>query len=307
LSIDILMATFNGEKYLRNQLLSLQQQTFSDWVLWVRDDGSTDGTLQIIDEFTQLDSRVRKVDEGSGQHFGAGRNFLELVKYATLDYVIFCDQDDIWFEKKLEMLIGFAAEKFDKSLPCLVYCDAYGYSDSEGIIIIESISQLHAKKLEEFLFFNAGYQGCSILFNRELANVVKNYRAKYYYLHDDVVSLVAHVFGKVYFLPKCLMLYRQHAFNVTGNISSSFFDKLRRIVSVKTYVLSKRHYDEKRAFFEAYFEELDDRTKRLFIAYLDYPKKGVIGRIWLVLRHGFSIGGHRLPLIIKTLLRRPIE
>ena len=305
--VDILMATYNGEKYLRNQLLSLQQQTFDDWILWIRDDGSSDGTLQIINDFILLDSRVRKVDEGSGQRLGPSRNFLGLIKYAKSDYVIFCDQDDIWFEKKLNILIEFATKKFDKLLPCIVYCDAYGYSDREGIIVIESISKLHAKKLEDFLFFNAGYQGCSILFNRALANIVKNYRAKYYYMHDDVVSLVGHVFGKVYFLPKKLMLYRQHSSNVTGNISVNLLTKFKRIVSTDVFVLSKKHYEEKRAFFDAYCEELDDRTRRLFIAYLDYPKKIMIQRVWLVLRHGFSIGGHKLPLILKTLLRRPIE
>lgn len=307
MSVDILMATYNGEKYLRNQLLSLQQQTYHDWVLWIRDDGSSDGTIAVIEAFAEADARIRYVVEGGGQGLGPGRNFLGLAAYATSDYVIFCDQDDIWFERKLEILLDFAVANFDELLPCYVYCDGYGYSDKDGIITIQSISQLHARKLEEFLFMNSGYQGCSILFNRTLNDVIKVYRAEYFWMHDDVVSMIGHVFGKVYFIPKCLMLYRQHGNNVTANISRNYFDKFRRIMRTDTYVLSRNHYAEKKAFFDAYYNELDGKTKQLFAAYLDYPRKGLVRRLWLICRFGFSIGGHRLPLVVKTLLRRPIE
>jgi len=75
MSVDILMATYNGGRYLRNQLLSLQQQTYEDWTLWVRDDGSTDGTLDILRKFAESDERIKTVDEASGQRLGPGRNF----------------------------------------------------------------------------------------------------------------------------------------------------------------------------------------------------------------------------------------
>lgn len=304
--VDILMATFNGERHLRNQLLSLQQQTHDDWVLWIRDDGSTDGTLSIIESFARADSRIRQVVEGSGRALGAGRNFLGLSGCATADYVMFCDQDDIWFEKKLEILLRFAVEHFDPRLPCCVYCDGYGYSDRDGVITIQSISPLHAGRLEEFLFFNSGYQGCSLLFNRTLNDIIRNYRAEYFHMHDDVVSMIGHVFGKVHFIPQRLMLYRQHESNVTGSISGRNLDRLKRILSRDSYVLSRKHYEEKKAFCRAYGEDLDDRAKRLFAAYLDWPEKGMAGRLWLIWRWGFSVGGHQFPLIVKTLLRRPI-
>ena len=102
--VDILMATYNGGKYLRNQLLSLQQQTHKDWILWVRDDGSTDDTMVILLEFAESDDRIKIVGKTRGERLGPGGNFLGLTKYSTADYVIFCDQDDIWFEKKLEIL-----------------------------------------------------------------------------------------------------------------------------------------------------------------------------------------------------------
>jgi rhamnosyltransferase len=304
--IDILMATYNGGKYLRNQLLSLQQQTHKDWILWVRDDGSTDDTMVILLGFAESDSRIKIVENSSRQRLGPGRNFLGLTKYSNADYVIFCDQDDIWFEKKLEILVGFAEKNFDADTPCLVYCDAYGYSDAEGVIIIDSVSRSHAKYLRDFLFINSGYQGSSMFFNRRLCMMAAEYRANYY-MHDDVVALLAHCFGRVCFMPKKLMLYRQHESNATGNINHDFSSHLRRIFNRNLYVLSAKHYSEKKSFYSAYKDDMDDNSNRLFAAYLSFPQKGLFERILIIILHRFSIGGSMSRLLIKTILRRPIE
>lgn len=305
--VDILMATYNGEKYLRNQLLSLQQQTYEDWTLLVHDDGSTDDTPHILHKFAESDGRIKIVEEGNGQQLGPGRNFLGLTRYSTADYVVFCDQDDIWFEKKLEILTDFAKKNFDANIPCLVYCDAYGYSDAEGTIAIDGVSRYHAKDLREFLFFNAGYQGCSMLFNQKLCTMAAEYRADYYFMHDDVVSLLAHSFGRVYFLPKKLMLYRQHVANVTGNVNYDLHSYLRLVFNKSLYVLSEKHYKEKESFFNAYKDDLENNAQDLFTAYLKFPKKARYKRISLITRHRFSIGGSKLKLLFKTIFRRPIE
>lgn len=305
MSVDILMATYNGGRYLRNQLLSLQQQTYEDWTLWVRDDGSTDDTLLILRKFAESDDRIWIVKEGSGQRLGPGRNFMGLTKYSTAGYVIFCDQDDIWFEKKLEILVDFAEKNFDVDTPCLVYCDAHGYSDDEGVITINSVSSNHANSLRDFLFFNAGYQGCSMFFNRKLCVMAAEYRADYY-MHDDVVSLLAHSFGHVYFLPKKLMLYRQHALNFTGNIDTDLLAYLRRIFDRNSYVISANHYHEKEFFYIAYKGDLDDDATCLFESYLSFPEKALFKRVLLIIRCGFTLGGNKLKLLIKTIIRRPI-
>jgi rhamnosyltransferase len=300
------MATYNGERYLRNQLLSLQQQTYKDWTLWIHDDGSTDDTTFMLRKFAVSDRRIKIIEESCGQHLGPGRNFLSLTKYSTADYVIFCDQDDIWFEKKLELLAEFAEKNFDAEIPCLVYCDAYGYSDVEGVITINGIYRNHPNNLREFLFINGGYQGSSILFNRRLCIMAAEYRANYYYLHDDVVSLLAFCFGQVHFLPKKLMLWRQHASNVTGNLLD-LRSYSKRIFDKNLYVLSAKHYTEKESFYNTYKDDLDDEARQLFAAYLAFPKETLLIRIILILRHGFSIGGNKLKLIFKTIIWRPIE
>jgi len=307
MSVDILMATYNGEKYIKNQLLSLQQQTYSNWTLWVRDDGSTDATLSIIDQFVENDLRVKKVTEGSGEGLKAGKNFLGLTKFGNSKYSIFCDQDDIWFEKKLEILINFAEKNFLDNVPSLVFCDAFGYSDKSGIIVSQKVWLWYAKNVKEFLFFNSGYQGCNILFNNSLNELAKNYKAEYFYMHDDVISLLAHVFGKVYFIKKQLMLYRQHDNNVTGNITINFFSRLALFFRKNAFVLSSCHFNERKAFFYAYESLMKDCDRQLFRQYVMFGKSNLIGRLLILINNDFSLGGKRIPLYIKTILRRPIE
>lgn len=89
MSVDILMANYNGGRYLRNQLLSLQCQTYEGWTLWVRDDDSVDDTISILREFAGYDSRIRIVEEDFGRHLGPGENFLGLTKYSAAEYIIF--------------------------------------------------------------------------------------------------------------------------------------------------------------------------------------------------------------------------
>ncbi|MES8739297.1 glycosyltransferase, partial [Cutibacterium acnes] len=204
--------------------------------------------------------------DDAGKRLGPGRNFLGLTKFASADYAVFCDQDDIWFEKKLEALVAFADREFEREIPSLVYCDGYAYSSELGVIARGSISRIHAQDLCGFLFLNAGYQGCSMLFNRPLYTLAANYRADYYYMHDDVVSLLAHTFGKVNFLPKQLMFYRQHDANVTAHISSGWRNFLKRCVDRGRPVISSKHYEEKASFYRAYAQDLSPEARRLFEA-----------------------------------------
>ncbi|MFZ2969133.1 MAG: glycosyltransferase family 2 protein [Sulfuricurvum sp.] len=303
-SISILMATYNGEKYLRQQLLSLIAQTYPHWQLWIKDDGSTDTTELIIDTFCTLDTRIQKVSF-SENNLGVGKAFFSLLPYAHTPYTIFCDQDDIWLEKKLEKLVQYADEKLISNKVGMVYCDAYVYSDLSGTIISHRVSHLHAKNLNEFLFFNSGYQGCSILFNQPLAMMAQNYTADFY-MHDDIISLLAHTFGDIYFLNTPLMLYRQHETNVTGKTAKGYLDMAQGFFRRDATVLSHRHYEEKKAFLTYYKTAISDKNILLFEAYLNFVTVSLFKRLVIILTHRFSLGGHKMVLLLKTLLRKPL-
>jgi len=304
ITIDILMAIYNGEKYINNQILSLFQQTHTNWKLYIRDDCSTDDTLNIVKKYVKQDRRITIVQDNK-DNIGAGKSFFTLLEYSTSNWIIFCDQDDIWFEKKLEILLEVGKKKLNKSVPSLVYCDANAYSDKEGIILYNSIQRLNAKKLNEFLFLNSGYQGSSVLFNKKLASLVKNYKREFF-MHDDIISLIAFSLGEVIYIPKSLMLYRQHGKNVTGNLVLNKFGIIKQFFRTNAFVLHKTHYNEKKMFFEEFSSLMNETNKKLFKEYLEYPQKSYVCRLFIIIKNKFSLGGKIFPLLIKSLLRKPL-
>lgn len=301
MQVDILMATYNGEKYIENQLLSLLQQTYKNWKLFISDDGSTDGTMDIVDKYAKLDERIVVVTRDGKREGrkGAAGNFMHLTKFSQAPLAMFCDQDDIWFEKKIEIMVKCAKENFATNLPCMAYCDAYGYSDSHGVISFDGISQLHANDLKDFIFFNAGYQGCSIIFNNKLCQIIADYKGESYYMHDDIASLIAYVWGEVYRVNEKLMLYRQHEKNVTGNISKKSFLKFR-----KNQLISDKHKMEKDEFFHLFFDKIDKRKRKIFEGYLFFDKMNFLQKFLYIFRCHITYGGKYFKFYMKVLFQK---
>lgn len=295
------MATYNGEKYIENQILSLFQQTYKNWTLYIHDDGSTDNTVQIIKKYAEIDNRIIFIEDTINA-LKAGKNFLHTLSYSQADYAIFCDQDDIWLENKIEELLKVMVEKDQFEHPVLVYSDGYAWNE-EGCILPESISTHHAKALEDFIIFNGGYQGCSIMMNRKLIDLAIGYDG-YIYHHDDVVSLLAHSFGQVYFLPKQLMLYRQHKGAVTGEkvfIKQKFGGLLNNV----GYLISYEHYKFKESFYSIFKNELSGYNKKIFEFYFGLVEKNNrIFRAFYFLLTPLTFGGKRFKLFSKVLLQR---
>lgn len=299
--IDIVMATYNGSKFLENQILSLLQQTYKDWKLIIHDDGSVDSTIEIIDKYIKQDKRISLIQDNK-KGLKSGKNFLHTLQYSTSEYVIFCDQDDIWLENKLKELMGLMSVSDKSDIPILVYCDGYAL-DEFGVIHQESISNTHANSIQDFIIYNSGYQGCSMLINRKLIDMVNNYKG-YIYHHDDIVTLFAYSFGDVYFLPKQLMLYRQHENAVTGNKDFTR-SKYKRIFKNVGFVVSKEHYLVKKSFHELYKYDVDSNVDNVFKAYLNYcDSSSFLSRLLIVLFTPLTYGGSKLKLLAKTLLQR---
>lgn len=303
-TVTILMATYNGGQYIKNQLLSLQQQKLSSWTLFIQDDGSTDDTLEIVKDFQLNDPRINLV-KNPIPHQGAGKNFLSLVKYSNSEYTIFCDQDDIWLENKISDMVAYA-EKYnmaDNRKPSIVYADGYAFSDETGDIDFSGISHNHAADLKGFLFFNGGYQGCSIMFNQAMVRFLSGYKGAVH-LHDDITSLAAHALGEVHFLPKKLMLYRQHAKAVTGlkNFNVKLISKLKSEVD---YLLSKKHFIIKESFFENYRSELTAERERVFRLFIEFGHtKSKLTQLLYLIRGNFTLNNSQIKLLVKFILRR---
>lgn len=222
-SVAILMTTYNGERYLSQQIDSIRSQTFTNWTLFIRDDGSKDKTVEVIQRYSKIDDRIRLVENPSKFH-GAYYNFFNLIEYVKnnyqFDYYFFCDQDDIWKEHKLEIqLLRFSKDE----MPEMVYSDMSTIDANNKLIdiSINNIMGIELPNINNLYFINAYIWGCTAGFNHALLEMVPSVDIDKDYLyieklsHDNYFAKFALEYGKVLFCPEQLVLYRRHGHNVT--------------------------------------------------------------------------------------------
>ncbi|PSW30490.1 glycosyltransferase family 2 protein, partial [Photobacterium phosphoreum] len=202
--VDILLATYNGELYVRQQIESILQQTFSDFRLYIRDDGSTDLTVDIINQIN--DDRIIFIKDDKICK-SSGLNFKELLQHSTSEYVFFADQDDYWCKDKISRTLSYI-DKSDR--PKLVYCNGYVTDEKlEGNNVLVYDNKKNLVKIKDFLFFNGGIQGCALCVNRNLIDLI-DFNNTHWYMHDQVLSFYAAAYGEIEFIDIPLFYYRQH-------------------------------------------------------------------------------------------------
>lgn len=297
--IDLLLATYNGARYLPAQIRSLQNQTYDDWTLYVHDDGSTDATLDVVRRFAAADARIRLVDDG--RRFGSpADNFLHQLSLSTAPYAVFCDQDDIWLENKLERLYD-TISRADDGRPLAAYCNAYVYNPTAGTI--DGYATLcHPRKLGDAFFMNGGVQGCSIILNAALRAICTD-RPPYVVMHDHLTTLAALAFGRLLYVDERLMLYRRYPGAVTGETYGTFRQRLGVFFRRGKSVLFEHHYAALRSFHEHYRDRLTAEQNHLFERLYRYERRSRPANALAVLRDGFRLYGKRRVLFLKMLLR----
>lgn len=206
----VIMATYNGEKFLRRQLDSLYDQKGVSVSVLVRDDGSTDKTIKILQEYNEMQDLIWY----QGQHVNVSKGFYELMKKAftmPYDYIAFCDQDDVWDEDKL--LTGVNAIK-DEKIPALYYC-GQRLVDAEENFIAEHELNRERNLLTRFIL--SDFAGCTGVFNKYLLEEVISFEPEYMLMHDTwILKVCLCVGGKVVVDPSSHMNYRQHGGNTVG-------------------------------------------------------------------------------------------
>lgn len=297
--IDILMATYNGAQYITAQIRSLQNQTFTDWKLIVHDDGSTDQTLDIVRSFAAQDNRIKLIEDGMQFHGSAG-NFMHLLSHSTAPFCMCCDQDDIWLENKLQLMLD-EIQRYDNSIPQAVYSNSYVYNaNREEISGYATLCFPYV--LKDVLFQNSGVQGCAILINAKLRDICKN-APQIVAMHDHVITLAATVFGQLHYLPMRLMLYRRHEATVTGHTAKSLGERVRHFFEGKKTVLDAKHYESIKSFVSKYDPIIPAEKKAIFEDFFRFEKERRWKRCIHIFCGGYRIYGKRRILCIKTLLR----
>lgn len=224
--IAILLSAYNGAKYIREQLDSLLSQTCQDFVVNVRVDGSADGTKEIVDEYAgKYPGKVVHVDV-DGKNLGCGQSFMWLLENADADYYMYCDQDDVWLPTKIEETLAKMKEHDETghgSVPCVVFTDAL-VTDGDMNVTSDSLWRSNhrdpenAKDVYRYAVYRQAALGCTMMFNNEarrIALTAKDMPCERGQ-HDRLIVYLCARYGRVEYVSRPLIKYRQHGDNVTS-------------------------------------------------------------------------------------------
>lgn len=249
--IDILLAAYNGEKFIHKQIDSILAQDCQEWILYIRDDASSDSTPSILEEYSQSHpGKIHLIKDSLG-NLGFCRNFKRLMHYSNNPYTMFCDQDDIWKKDKLstELSCMEESEKATGSIPILIFSDLEGI-DEEDRLLYPSFIRKNQFETTPLFFSKLLYRnivtGCSVMMNKPLHSYVlqmpDNIRC-----HDHWAALTCLLNGgQLIYLDKVTVSYRQHADNCIGDSSMAFHEKLKKLFDLSKYLEGKnrsiQHY-----------------------------------------------------------------
>lgn len=306
-SILVLLSTYNGERYLSQQLDSLLQQVNIQLQVLIRDDGSSDSTQTIIRGY--LNKHPRQIRFFSGKNSGARESFFELIKSITddlnqFDYFAFCDQDDVWEPNKLERATKLLSQE-NSDLP-LMYCSSTQMVDSNLIPI--GIWPTPPKK--GGVLYNAVVEniavGCTTVLNRRAMQLISSHFPIYIdqiIMHDWWAYLCVSAFGKIIFDEQPFIQYRQHGQNALGGQTDSFILKWKKRW-VRFFRGDNQHIIVKQAkhFYECYADEMEANIRKDIEQLLKATKAPLFSRATYIMKIPFFRQSRMDQLILKLVI-----
>ena len=302
MKINIVLSTYNGAKFLAEQIESIQKQTFTDWQLLIRDDGSTDETPQIIKQFVAADKRIKFINADKRENFGVIKNFFTLVKFEAADYYFFSDQDDVWLPNKMAIMLDEVG-KHDQAKPLMVYMDL-SVVDQNLVVTQPSMirSQSHHANttLLAELTENTVTGGVAMI-NHALAE--KWVDTDDIVMHDWYLALLATATGKLVYIDKPGELYRQHDNNVLGarTLRKRFAKWLNPLQALGKYWWLIRT-SQKQAGLLLGQPDLSTRQREMVEAYVGLINQGMTQRLSLLKKYQFKKNKRFHTAVFRTLV-----
>ncbi len=290
--VDVIVATYNGGKYIREQLDSILNQTYQDIRIILRDDGSKDDTVAIIREYMEnYPGKVMLVEDDA--KCGSSRsNFMQAMKSSDADYIAFSDQDDFWLPEKIEHSLKRLKElekQVGADKPVLVF-GSYKPVDAALQPIQENAKgrQEAAYKLDFPTLLVQNYvNGCLMMINRTLADMMGDFD-QVILMHDWWAALIAAGGGAIEHIDEVMTLYRQHGNNVVGSVNvRSFRYRLKKMFDQEAREAPEQYRRQAKLLFERNGAQLYPQHRAELERFLNLYNKNKIGRIRELISGGY--------------------
>lgn len=296
INIAILLATYNGQKYIKELLESFESQSKSDFVCFIHDDGSTDNTIEIIKDFIEDKGNKYIILENPPLH-SPKDNFLWMLSNVEANYYMFADQDDVWIKEKIEKSYAKMLELDDS--PSCVFADM--------LVVDENLNRINDSfiRLLDRDPFDYRYQriiidnpaaGCTMMINKALRNMaIKLKDTRLIEMHDVFILSLASAFGRINYIDEPLVLYRQHEGNIMGakkiGVMGKVFSNISDLLNGKINKEKKEFHNQKRNLAKAVISVAEDKnssTYKMLKDFSEIEKETKINRIRFYKRNGFN-------------------
>ena len=285
--IGVIMATYNGDKYLYDQIKSIVSQKIDDLTIFIHDDKSTDTTLNVIKKCKEEFKSIKIVLILGEKANGSKNNFMYIMKYVSnfnIDYFFFADQDDVWLPDKANIMLNRMYTIEDRNRPCVIFSDMKVVDENLKILsssFFDYIGADYTRTKPNQLIMQSFIAGCSMLINKkalDMSNLYSNINN--IFMHDWWICLVASYIGIIDCVNEPLVLYRQHSNNVIGatplkvrdliqhlfetffgNHASEIKERIARSRKFATELKKLPGLSEKQRIFLEEFSRLEERNK----------------------------------------------
>lgn len=296
-TVVICMAVYNGEKFLREQIESIIAQTWSKWILFIRDDGSKDKTPDLLKDYARAyPDKIVLIDDAGLKGGSAKKNFAVILNWVNcrydFRYFMFSDQDDVWLKNKIEVCMKrMKREEARKSGPILIHTDLK-VVDEKLEMLGDSFFAYRAldvkKKDLRHLLVQNNVTGCTMLWNRRLNDLI-DLQNDAVAMHDWWMALAASSFGKIVCVNKPTILYRQHGSNVVGATRVNTLSFIVKRLTGKAHVKETLHMSmvQAQSFLKVYRETLSQEQIELLETFGDIMNHNKLMRIGMILKGGY--------------------
>jgi len=292
-TVSVIMATYNGEKYVGEQIDSILASTYQDFELYIYDDGSKDNTMTVLLKYeSEFPGKIHVKQNESNQ--GVTINFLHAITMTTTDYIMLCDQDDVWKPNKIELTLK-KMRKIElqrcRNYPLAVFTDAVVVDKDLKVINKSFFYSAHLNPMKTdlaHLLMENKLIGCTVMVNAALCKILQgSHLPKNARFHDWWIALIASSIGKIGYVNEGTLLYRQHGGNVVGDTGYLAYLK-NRITSLKSQKSALHSlYRQAEEFLEEYGDMLTEENKKILQQFAKMQQYNFFRRRILILQYGY--------------------